>query len=1082
LENLPSLNFVGCAYNKLSGILSLSDLPSLKFLGCGYNELDSINLSNLKAFESLSARFNKLANLSMENCPLLKDIDCESNNLTSLDLSNKIRLEIIRCKSNKLNNLNLDNCPQLKQINCELNNLLSLNLSNRIALKSISCQNNKLSNFSLENCPSLIELNLENNNINILSLKNLTSLKELAFSGQELNSIILSKVALEQLNFSGFKKLSKLSLSDLLDLKDLNCTSTLLDSLSLTELPLLRKVVCSFNKLTTLNLSNLPNLQVLDIRANMLTSLSLEKLPFLKSINCSDNKLTNLNLLDLQYLEYLDFPRNLVSDLSLVNLPLLHAIDCSNNKLINLSLSNLPSLVFINLLNNNIKNLTLKNLISFSNLYLNSQELNTLVLSNLPKFSYLDAKEYKQLTTLNLSNLPNFNNLNCSSTLLDSLSLTELPLLRIIVCSFNKLTTLNLSNLPNLQVLDIRSNNLTTLSLEKVPLLKSINCNDNKLTNLSLANLSNLEVLDSKNNLISNLSLVDLPLLNSIDCSENKLNNLNISSLPSLKNLDCSNNLIKNLDLIELPILFSLDCSKNELTKLSLSQLPTLSKLICIVNPLMSLLIKQENNKINLEYFNAPVTLNYICTDVYKIPYFDKVKPNTNTVVNSYCPSTNVNYNTLLGETKIDLNNDGCDTNDIKLPYLKYRIANGLILETIIANEFGEYSIPLVKGDYKIKPIPENEEYYNITPTSAGVSFLGKSVTISKNFCITSIKKYRQIDITIIPLSPPARPGFNAQYKAVITNKGNQRENGTLNFRYNEALLDYINADTIPKTKGNGLVSWDFKDLLPFETRTYTVTIKVNKPTDTPAVNAGDTLNFTASILDNVFTLNNRVVGAYDPNDKTCLEGEKITPNLIDKFVHYLIRFENTGTYAAENVVVKDSIDTSVFDINSLQITDASHRSFTRINGNVVEFIFEDIQLPFDDANNDGYIAFKIKTKPTLKVGNILKNKANIYFDYNFPIITNEAKTVIASTVNTQNIQAEADIAIYPNPASDFFRIDSDVKVSKVDIHDLSGRLLQSSISVENQVDIKGLNEGTYIVKIYSDKGIRVGKMIKGKN
>jgi hypothetical protein len=34
-----------------------------------------------------------------------------------------------------------------------------------------------------------------------------------------------------------------------------------------------------------------------------------------------------------------------------------------------------------------------------------------------------------------------------------------------------------------------------------------------------------------------------------------------------------------------------------------------------------------------------------------------------------------------------------------------------------------------------------------------------------------------------------------------------------------------------------------------------------------------------------------------------------------------------------------------------------------------VEFIFQGIQLPFDDANNDGYVVFKIKSKNTLAIG-----------------------------------------------------------------------------------------------------------------
>ncbi|CAG0898805.1 unnamed protein product [Darwinula stevensoni] len=210
-----------------------------------------------------------------------------------------------------------------------------------------------------------------------------------------------------------------------------------------------------------------------------------------------------------------------------------------------------------------------------------------------------------------------------------------------------------------------------------------------------------------------------------------------------------------------------------------------------------------------------------------------------------------------------------------------------------------------------------------------------------------------------------------------------------------------------------------------------------------PAVNAGDKLYLTASILDNIFTLENTVVGSYDPNDKTCLQGDRVKPDMVGEYVDYLIRFENTGNYAAENVVVKDIIDTKTFDVSTLKITDSSHEVYTRIEGNKVEFIFENIQLPFEDANNDGYIAFKIKTLPTLVLGDSLKNLADIYFDYNFPIRTNEAQTTVAFPVFTKDITTE--VNIYPNPVTEILYLDKNDHWTKAEIYDIAGRIMRSA-------------------------------------
>jgi len=114
--------------------------------------------------------------------------------------------------------------------------------------------------------------------------------------------------------------------------------------------------------------------------------------------------------------------------------------------------------------------------------------------------------------------------------------------------------------------------------------------------------------------------------------------------------------------------------------------------------------------------------------------------------------------------------------------------------------------------------------------------------------------------------------------------------------------------------------------------------------------------------------LNQTAVNAYDPDDKNCLQGDIIKPEIIGEYVAYLIHFENIGSASAVNVVVKDVMDITRFDMSILRVIDASDKMATRITeGNNVEFIFEDIYLPFDDSNNDGYVLFRIKLYRYLK-------------------------------------------------------------------------------------------------------------------
>ena len=309
------------------------------------------------------------------------------------------------------------------------------------------------------------------------------------------------------------------------------------------------------------------------------------------------------------------------------------------------------------------------------------------------------------------------------------------------------------------------------------------------------------------------------------------------------------------------------------------------------------------------------------------------------------------------------------------------------------------------------------------------------------------------MEVTILPISP-ARPGFDATYKIIYKNKGTSVQAGSVSLSFNDAVLDYVIANPVVKNQLIDKLTWDYFNLQPFEIREITITLNVNSPTETPAVNIGDRLSFNALItpvtgdekpVDNAAALRQSIVGSLDPNDKTCLEGDVITPSLIGEYVNYLIRFENTGTYAAENIVVKDVIDLSKFDISTLVPTNASHDFVTKISdGNKVEFIFEKINLPFDDANNDGYIAFKIKTLPTLAVGDSFENEANIYFDYNFPVLTNKAISKFGTTLGTQDFEFSNYFSVYPNPANEVLNITKtkEIEIQSIAVYDILGQLV----------------------------------------
>jgi hypothetical protein len=515
-----------------------------------------------------------------------------------------------------------------------------------------------------------------------------------------------------------------------------------------------------------------------------------------------------------------------------------------------------------------------------------------------------------------------------------------------------------------------------------------------------------------------------------------------------------------------------------------------LDKLSCTNNNLEVLNIKNGNaNWVNLSLDYNP-SLLYVCADDEDLNLVQsKINSYPNCHVNTYCTFTpGGTFYEILGSTKFDFNNDGCDVNDFDYKKLSFNISDGNNLSSMISNQTGNYYIPVGTGAFTITPTLENPTYFTIFPPSFTVDFPTQPSPFTQDFCVTANGLHSDVEIMIVPINP-ARPGFDANYKIVFKNKGNQVENGSVSLTFDDAVLDYVSSNPVYDSSVTNSFIWNYTNLQPFETREIGITFNVNSPTETPAVNNGDVLNYTATIAtantdetieDNSFTLNQTVVGSYDPNDKTCLEGEVVEPSMIGKYVHYVIRFENTGTYPAQNIVVKDMIDTSKFDLTSLVPLHSSHDFFTRIKDNKVEFIFENINLDFNDATNDGYVAFKIKTLPTLSIGDTFSNEANIYFDYNFPITTNNYVTTIQALSNPSS-EFEKEFVLYPNPVKDILNISgkNQAEIKSVEIYNIIGQLVIVVPNAVQNIDVSSLESGTYFVKVNSEKGSTTTKFVK---
>ncbi|MEM6720027.1 MAG: T9SS type A sorting domain-containing protein [Bacteroidota bacterium] len=578
------------------------------------------------------------------------------------------------------------------------------------------------------------------------------------------------------------------------------------------------------------------------------------------------------------------------------------------------------------------------------------------------------------------------------------------------------------------------------------------------------------------------------------------INALHVTNCSNLSALEISSLDLMSLDLTGCMGINYINASNNLFESIDLSSIRTSSPyLIFDVNPNL-LEINAKNGTFDLLSVSNCPSLAYMCMDNdtfdgggSEAAQYSQQYPAI--VINSYCslmPSGD--FITVEGSNIFDINTDGCDHSDPAYPNMEYQISNGSVTETVVANPFGDYTIYLPEDEtFTITPQLENPTYFTVSPTSITVDTATASNPTIQDFCVIPNGIYNDVEVTIMPLDG-ARPGFDTNYKIVYTNKGNTILSGSVQLTFDDDLMDLVNANPMTDSQATNTLMWNYTNLSPFESSSIDFTMNINSPIEVPAVNGDDVLAFEATInqvvgdetpSDNIMVLQQIVVNSFDPNDISCLEGETVTTDYVDAYVHYLIRFENTGTASAVNVVVTDEIDTAKFDIATLKPVSSSHAMVTTIkNGNKVEFIFENINLPFDDATNDGYLVFKIKTRSSLIEGNTFANTADIYFDFNFPITTNTATTNISNGLRVSEVALSSNaLLMYPNPAKDRIQITSKYRLQKLILYTLDGKSIMekdyTDVLFSTSLDVSSLSEGMYVVQVETTNEIYTRKMMK---
>jgi len=235
-------------------------------------------------------------------------------------------------------------------------------------------------------------------------------------------------------------------------------------------------------------------------------------------------------------------------------------------------------------------------------------------------------------------------------------------------------------------------------------------------------------------------------------------------------------------------------------------------------------------------------------------------------------------------------------------------------------------------------------------------------------------------------------------------------------------------------------------------------------------------------------------IGAYDPNDKTGFPLGVSENHFINRGqdINYLIRFQNTGTDTAFNIVVIDSLPETL-DPASIRLLGSSHPFEFELSGHgVAKFIFPNIMLPDSNVNealSHGFVKFKIAQHPGLPLGTTIENEAGIYFDFNEPIVTNRSlhtlgEDFLIEVSSTETLLKGVEMEVFPNPfeATTNFRFKGiELAEGMLTVFDQQGRPISATPFTGStcRYDGTGLASGVYFFKVENaGQGVSSGKLV----
>lgn len=461
----------------------------------------------------------------------------------------------------------------------------------------------------------------------------------------------------------------------------------------------------------------------------------------------------------------------------------------------------------------------------------------------------------------------------------------------------------------------------------------------------------------------------------------------------------------------------------------------------------------------------------------------------------------NCNIVHVCGVVYFDANNNGVrDSGEAGIPNVHVYItgSNGVV-HNAYTNSNGEYCETVPAGTYTVHAASTSFQACTLAPTSLTVNATVAGQYYSgNNFGIYCQPGSCNLQVSVTPHTT-VTPGHPAWYDIQVCNVGSGVSTGTVNMFYDPVLV-FTSASPVQTSNNSSThtLSFTLPTMVPGNCVSYWVnfnalqSVTVGQQVFTLVnVTTGNGCN-DVDLTNNVDTIHQEATASWDPNNKLAYVTNYDNPayQLVSSVnanqrIEYVINFQNTGTAPAVNVVVKDAI-TSDLDFSSFELLGSSHPCMVTANGTELNFKFSDIQLPAESADEQashGFVKFAINAVNGLAPGHVISDEANIFFDYNSPVTTNDAAVILLEPNGVNDVAATTTVVVAPNPMSQYaqIRLNSNNVGFRFRVTDMTGRIVADEITSNNTMmfERNSLASGIYTYQvIQNNKAVVNGKLV----